>query len=143
MSATETESPSWFGKAAALFGAGGATVAGVTIWENPSAWVLAVVSDFVVDGVLSLGQQLGGLVILVNNQITGAFGESGGAILGAFGTVGDLVLGGYGAYADAVASVAAAAGPFSFVVTLVGFGLAVLAGSIVVSGIIRLVVVVT
>lgn len=135
--------PGWFGRAAALFTAGSATAAGVSLWENPAAWVLAVVSEFVVEGVLSLGRELGELVVLVNNQIGGALGDVGGAILSGFGVLGGAVLSVYGIYDSVVATLARAAGPFSFLVVIASIALAMVVGALLTTLILRAVVVIT
>lgn len=135
--------PSWFTKAAALFGAGGATVAGVSLWEDPASWAILTVSSFVVDLLTGVAQSLGSLIVLVNNQITGAFGTVGATILGGLGAVGSALLLPFSIVEGVVSTVAGAAGPFSFVILVLSWVVAGLIGALLVRLGVRALVVIT
>lgn len=144
MSGSEEESsPGWFGKAAALFGASGATVAGVSIWEDPSSWAILTVSTFMVDLLTGIAESVGSLIVLVNSQITGAFGTVGATILGGLGVVGQALLLLFQIVEGVVSTLAGAAGPFSFLIVILSWVVAGLIGAALVRLGIRAVVVIS
>ena len=137
------EPPWWFSRAAALFTAGSASVAGVSIWSDPADWAIAAVSDFVVGVILGLGESLGALVLLVNEQIIGSFGSAGSTVLGGIGTIGSAILSLFGIYDGIVQSIAGAAGPLSFLVVVLSWVVAALLGAALFRLGVRLIVVIT
>lgn len=127
--------PSWFSRAAALFTAGGATVMGVSIWDDPATWAIVTVSDFLInDVILAVAESIGGLVVLINRQIRGAFGTSGAVVLDGIGAVGGVVLGLLGTINSVVETLAGAAGPFSLLVVVGSWIVAGLLGAVLVRG---------
>lgn len=127
--------PRWFSKAAALFGAGSATVAGVSLWDDPATWAIAAVSDFVInDVILGAARAVGGLVLMINQQIAGAFGLSGSVVLDGIGSVGGVILGLLDSVASTVDVLAASAGPFGLLVVILSWVVAGLLGAVLVRG---------
>jgi len=135
--------PSWFRKAAALFTAGGATVAGVSLWEDPASWAILTVSSFVVDLLTGIAESVGSLIVLVNSQITGAFGTVGATILSGLGVVGQALLLPFQIVEGVVSTLAGAAGPFSFVILVLSWVVAGLIGALLVRLGVRALVVIT
>lgn len=133
------QTPEWFTKARALFTSSAAVAGGVALWEDPSRFVLALVAEWVVNGVLMLFAKLAEIMILVQRDVFGALGKAGGALLDASGVLGDLVLAGLDAVEAEVVELAASAGPLAPLVVVGAWVLMAAIGAATVRGIIEVI----
>ena len=136
---SDEDEPGWFTRARLLLGAGSATVAGVSIWEAPGAWVLATVATWIVDGILNIGREIGALVILVNRQIAGAFADAGGVTLDAVAVVASPIFVILDVVDETLVTLSTAAGPLSFVVTIGALVAVALSAALAVRGVIEVI----
>lgn len=123
MASSETSSsvPGW------VTGLAGASALGVALTENPVAFVQAVVVEWIVGGLLSLGGEAGALLSEMWGITASVFVMAGAEVARPFGIAGDAVLEVLGIVSSIVYDVAAMGGPLAPLIVVLAWGVVVVA----------------